>query len=144
MKNHLAKIGVSLLLVFLVACSTVTPDHVKDKTPEADSSTPTQYSQFNNGFIGFRKDASGRDVEVITKAKAAEVTELAKKYKITFKERFGKSIDPGEGMAPWKDQHGNEFVAVQFDAAKKYKLLRQLARDQEKGDSIIDKAKDIL
>jgi hypothetical protein len=140
-----ADFGILLALcaAILCGCSTMTPPQVKDRQAAYDSTTPTQYDPFNNGFL-FYASQDGRRVAIITPAARDDYNTLIQKYRVRYRDRWGVELEKDKGVTPFTDEHGNALWAIQKDYFRDFKWMRQMRRNNEPGDNLASKAIDTL
>lgn len=134
MKRLLALICLSSLA--LAGCGTVSPDHVKGGRAGYDASTPPGYDTLNGGFVGYRKDARGVTVGVVTANKRTEFGNLVKDYAVQYRIYAKVDLHPGDGITPWTDPR---LYAVDLERLHSYADLEQWKRDQRPADSLLQK-----
>jgi len=128
---------VSICSFFLVNCSTVTPDKIKDNTPSHDSSTPTQYDDFNSGIIRVLDKGL-----VITEKAKDRYNYLIQSYKIKMKKDFGISLSENAGIKKYIDSFQNELFFIDNEHAVYFGVMNGWMKEKVPQDSIVDKTVD--
>ncbi len=139
MKIWVSILALTVALLFGGCVGTVTPDHIDDKTAAPDSSTPKQYAESNNGYLGYRTDAAGNRVAVITPNKKVELANLVEDYRIQFKAIYKVDLNVGDGISPFTDTYRNSLWAVRKGDLKHYGILERWKRDHRSSDSLLQK-----
>lgn len=133
-----------LVVIVLAGCGTITPNHVKPKTPAADSSTPIHYiiendgkDEFNNGFLKFIDHKV-----LITQNKRADYNNNIESYKLQFKAKTGVTLTPDAGIEPYTDEWGNPLFLINKQYCGYLKELERMRLDETPVDSLWLKLKD--
>ena len=132
--------ALSLSSILLCACTTVTPDKVKDEIASYDASTPSNYDVQNSGFIGFLDDGRG----IITPFGLVRYNTLIKTYKIRFKSVKGVELKENDGIEEYTDKKNNKLYIIDQQHLVYYAILNSWRKDGKEPDSIWDKAKELV
>jgi len=126
--------------LLLASCTTITPDKVIDNTASFDSTTPTNYDNYNSGIIGFTEDGSG----IITSFGVERYNNLIKQYKIRFKAFKGVELKENDGILNYVDKHGNVLFKIDAQHFIYFGVLNSWRKDGVEPDSLWDKAKELV
>lgn len=127
----------SVCLVFLSNCATVTPDKIRDSNASFDSSTPSQYNDFNGGIVRILDKGL-----VITPNARDRYNHLITVYKIKFKKDYGKSLDIDSGIKKYIDSFQNQLYMIDNEHAVYFGIMNTWMKEKIPQDSIIDKTVD--
>jgi len=134
-----------IITVIITGCSgTITANHVESSIPATDTSTPANYGENDNGFIGYRQ-IDGKWYGIVTENKRVEFNALIDKYRIQFKsDHPGIWLEHDVGINTWTDPFGNHLWAVDLTTLGYYMNLEQWKRDKRSEDNLWIKTLNIL
>jgi hypothetical protein len=118
-------------IMFLSACSTVTPNHVEDKVLSADTSTPEGYVVENNGWLGWYDAKHG----IITLNKRDFYNALITDYRLQYRETYKVELKPDAGLEPI-EINGTRCFLIDVEHIKALARLKQWQVDQKPVDSV--------
>jgi hypothetical protein len=128
---------VSLYSIFLVNCSTVTPDKIKDTNSSFDESTPLQYNDFNGGIIRILDRGL-----VITPNAKNRYNHLISVYRIKMKKDYGVDLVENKGIKNYIDSFQNQLFIIDNEHAVYFGVMNTWIKEKVPQDSFIDKAVD--
>lgn len=128
---------VSICSLFLVNCSTVTPDKIKDTNASFDGSTPSQYNDFNGGIIRILDKGL-----VITPNAKYRYNYLISVYKIKMKKDYGVSLVENAGIKNYIDSFQNQLFIIDNEHAVYFGVMNTWMKEKVPQDSLVDKAVD--
>lgn len=130
-----------LLIVNLSGCATtVTPPHVIGKVAAFDASTPRQYNQQNNGFLGYVSVKNEQDRRaLLTPNCRNDYNNLILKYQAKFRMRYAKELTPDIGIEPYTDQYGNRLFVLDKERLGYFQILCMWQRADKGGDTLLNK-----
>lgn len=126
--------------LLFTACTTVTPDKVKDEIASYDASTPTGYDVQNSGFIGFLDDGRG----LITPFGLVRYNTLLKMYKVRFESFKGVRLEENAGITEYTNNKGDKLFIIDQQHLVYYAILNSWRKEGKEPDSIWEKAKDAI
>lgn len=126
--------------MLLAACTTVTPDKVKDEIASYDASTPTGHDVQNSGFIGFLDDGRG----LITSFGLVRYNTLIKMYRLRFESYKGVRLEENSGITEYTNNNGDKLFIIDQQHLVYYAILNSWRKEGKEPDSIWQKAKDAI
>lgn len=127
----------SLLLSGCALTNTVTPDHVKDRVPTADSSVPPQYPA-RPGWVLFKIFNEKHQViaAVMTTDARTRYNMLIAKYQVLFKELYSVELHPDLGVELYTDQFNNSLFKIKAQDLEYFGRLSDMEKSGIPGDSL--------
>jgi len=123
----------------LVAC-TVSPKHVEGDRPAFDSSTPAQYSPYNNGYLGQVLVAGDTARSgLLTPNGRRDYNAFIGKWAVQYEARYTRKLAPDIGIRPYVDQFGNSLFVIDKEHLKDFMTLCQWSRDNRPADTLFQR-----
>lgn len=129
--------SVLVLNLFLVGCTTVTPDKIQDDVASFDSSTPANYNKDNGGLIALLDNGA-----VITSQAKDRYNKLIEMYKVKFKKEKAIELVENAGITPYKDRYGNDLYLIDNEHLVYFGVMNSWLKEKVPADNIIDKTID--
>ena len=126
--SKIAWVNIALIGVILAGCSII-PKNIHDTQLAPDSSTPSNYSIYNNGILYTVLNQKNEVLAVvITSHKRDEFNQLIEKYHERFLKMRNVKLEKDAGIKPIKDQYGNDVFSIDAEHFKFLVIMKTWGR----------------